>query len=172
MAKLGDLSYDTNEFDKDAKRGGGKLAPGSYNVEIVKTEQKPWDDGTISITLHCKVLDGENEGKLHYFRFNVVHKNEKAQGIARSSLNRVCDLVDVAWPLTDDEQLVGGVFRLDLSYNAKGYPVENTDEYVSDVPSEVTGVAPVGKPGANGAAATSGQAGAGATANGGAAAPW
>lgn len=152
MAKLGNLAYNEDEFDKDAKKGGGKLAPGSYNVEIVTMEQKKWDDGGISLTAHCKVLDGELEGKIHYYRFSVVAKNEKQQGIARAALHKVCEIAGVEWPLTDDDLLIGCIMRLDLSYNNKGYPVENVDTYVSDVPSEVHGIAPTGKPGNQAAA--------------------
>ena len=79
------------------------------------------------------------------------------------------ELAGAEWPITDDEVLVGAVMRLDLEYNAKGYPVENFDEYVSDVPSEVTGVAPTGKPGSG---AVNGAATNGSGAGNGASAPW
>jgi len=161
MAVLGSLDYDEKEFDRTRTNGGGKTPPGEYNVEIVKCEQKRWDDGGVTLSLHCKIMDGEHEGSIHYYRFNVVHKNEKAQGIARSQLHRVCELVEAPWPLTDDDALMGGVFRLAISYNTQGYVVENASAHDNMAPSTTTGDAPpAGKPGKADAGAAKSTAGA------------
>ena len=108
MARLGDISYNEQEFNRN-KQGFVRVPDGTYNVEIVAAEQKWKDEQNATLSITYKVIDGPYADRIIYENLSVVHPNDKVQSIARSALHRICDNISVDWPIVDDDQLLGGL---------------------------------------------------------------
>lgn len=119
MAKLGNVEYDENEFDRN-RAGYVPLPDGTYNVEIVEAAQKKWEDGGVQLGITYKVIDGENEGKIFFDNLQLVNSAPDVQGIARAALHKICDNLEINWPLEDDEFLLGGMMTIVLKSKTKG----------------------------------------------------
>lgn len=118
MALLGDLTYDTNEYDKDG--GTSSLADGTYNVEIMEADTRTWDDGGIQLGMRMKVVDGPSEGASYFDNLQVVNANAQAQGIARAQLHKTCECIGIDFPVSDTEELLGGMLTIVLRTKSKG----------------------------------------------------
>lgn len=127
------------------------LPAGTYNVEIVKQEERPYQNsqGT-RLVLTYSVLDGNFAGSLIQDSLNLGHSSEKARQFAQMRLKAIAVSCGKQ-TIYDTEELNGIPFavRLKVSQDQNGKERNEVDDYSaiqSGTSSPVPAPAPVQTP--------------------------
>src|SRR4051812_8835548 len=60
------------------------IPPGTYEIEVVKAENKMKKDGTASyVNIQLQVVEGDFEGRTLWCVFPIRHPEERARGLAQ-----------------------------------------------------------------------------------------
>jgi hypothetical protein len=122
MSDLGE-TFETEHMDL-----GDDLIPvGEYIAQAIEAEVKETQSGGRILTFTFEVLDGGQQGRRLWERFNYVNQNEMAQRIARREMGRFAQAIGLGVFQNTDEflfkpVLIDVVIRKDKSGN---YPDQN-----------------------------------------------
>lgn len=94
------------DFNPNEVEDFNGIPAGFHNVRIVESDIKPTKAGTGKIlTLTMQVEDGENKGRRHWERLNIINPNATAQNIAHRRLKDIMSACKVDGTLTDSSTL-------------------------------------------------------------------
>ena len=86
MADLGQV-FDAAQHDKSTDL----LPPGSYHVQIVKSEMKSTSKGGQQLVLEMAIMDGPHQGRRCWDRLNLLCPTSSiSQEIAQKTMNAIC----------------------------------------------------------------------------------
>ncbi len=85
----------------------GAWAPGKHRVTIEGADVKPTKQGDGEyVEVQFRAMEGENEGRAHWERYNISNPNPEAEKIAKAAFASLCLAIGVP-RLTDTDQLIG-----------------------------------------------------------------
>ena len=108
-----------NANDVAPSVGFAPIPEGTYNCMTKSAVEKPTKDGSgIYLEIEFKIVDGQNQGRGFYHRFNLKNRNAQAVQIARGELSAFCRAIGVLAPKVVHE-FANKVLRVSLKVEAR-----------------------------------------------------
>jgi len=90
MSDLGE-TFETEQMDL----GDDLIPAGEYIAQAIEAEVKETQSGGKILTFTFDILDGEQQGRRLWERYNYVNQNEMAQRIARREMGRFAKAINL-----------------------------------------------------------------------------
>ena len=108
-----------NASDVVPSVGFAPIPEGTYNCMTKTAIEKPTKDRTgIYLEIEFKIVDGPNQGRGFYHRFNLQNRNAQAVQIARGELSAFCRAIGVLAPRVVHE-FANKMLRVSLKVEAR-----------------------------------------------------
>lgn len=102
---MANLNFDATEQEPMAPLGA--WTPAKQKVVVEAADVKPTKSGDGEyVEIQFRAVDGPNEGRAHWERYNISNPNQEAERIAKAAFASLCLALGVP-KVTDTDQLIG-----------------------------------------------------------------
>lgn len=102
---MANLNFNADEQEPMTPMGAWTPAKQRVTVEGADVKQTKSGEGTY-VEIQFRAMEGPNEGRAHWERYNISNPNPEAERIAKASFASLCLALGVP-KVTDTDQLIG-----------------------------------------------------------------